>query len=146
MENASKALLIAGAVLIVIVLISIGMMIVQQSQGIGDQVAEISGNQATTSFNSTFTKYQGSQKGSSIKTLLEEVSTNNATALKTSQHIVSVTIEDKVGNSSINATTDSKTLTQIAATIVTSARYDVVMDEKDEEGYINSIVITRNSK
>ena len=146
MENASKALLIAGAVLIVIVLISIGMMIVQQGQGVGDQVAEISGNQATTSFNSTFTKYQGSQKGSSIKTLLEEVSTNNVTALKTSQHIIKVTIKDDVAKLNIEATDDSQILTQTASKIVTSARYDVVMDGKDSEGFINSIVITRNSK
>lgn len=146
MENASKALLIAGAVLIVIVLISIGMMIVQQSQGVGDQVAEISSNQATTSFNSTFTKYQGSQKGSSIKTLLEEVSTNNANASKTSQHFVSVTIDDKVGDSTISTTQSPDDLTRIASKIVTSARYDVVMDGRDSEGFINSIVITRNSK
>ena len=143
MENASKALLIAGAVLIVIVLISIGMMIVQQSQGIGDQVAEISGNQATTSFNSTFTKYQGSQKGSSIKTLLEEVSTNNATALKTSQHIVKVTIKDEVAKLNIDATEDSQVLTQTASKIVGSGRYNVEMTEKDAEGYITLITITR---
>lgn len=143
MENASKALLIAGAVLIVIVLISIGMMIVQQSQGVGDQVAEISGNQATTSFNSTFTKYQGSQKGSSIKTLLEEVSTNNATALKTSQHIIKVTIKDDVAKLNIDATDDSQILTQTASKIVGSGRYNVEMTEKDSEGYITLITVTR---
>lgn len=43
MENASKALLIAGAVLIVIVLISLGVMLVRNSGNASDQAKNLSG-------------------------------------------------------------------------------------------------------
>ena len=42
MENASKALLIAGAILIVIVLISLGVILVNRSGDASGQAAELS--------------------------------------------------------------------------------------------------------
>ena len=54
MENASKALLIAGAILIVIVLISIGMVIVQSAQGIVDESSSMTTDQETSTFNRRF--------------------------------------------------------------------------------------------
>ena len=70
MENASKALLIAGAVLIVIVLISVGMLIVNQASSVTDQAGDSMTGQAIDAFNNQFQNYAGIQKGSSIKTLL----------------------------------------------------------------------------
>ena len=61
MENASKALIIAGAILLAILLISLGIMIFNQAQsaidGSGMSDAEL------TAFNQKFTKYEGKQKG-----------------------------------------------------------------------------------
>lgn len=76
MENASKALIIAGAILLAILLISLGIMIYNQAQSVtnGDGMsdAEIS------TFNSRFQKYEGDQKGSIVKTLINEIEVNNA--------------------------------------------------------------------
>ena len=64
MENASKALIIAGAILLSILLISLGIAIFSQAQtvidGSGMSDAEVQ------AFNSKFEKYQGAKKGSVI--------------------------------------------------------------------------------
>lgn len=76
MENASKALIIAGAILLAILLISLGIMIYNQAQsvvdGSGMSEAELS------TFNNKFTKYEGSQRGSVVKSMINEIQSNNA--------------------------------------------------------------------
>ena len=72
MENASKALIIAGAILLAILLITLGIYIFQQAQSTvnnsGMSQAEIQ------TFNSQFTKYEGEKiKGSAVKSLIQEV-------------------------------------------------------------------------
>lgn len=142
MENASKALLIAGAILIAIVLISIGMMILSSSQDVLDSVGDQTTSQAVTTFNTTFTAYQGTQKGSAIRSLLQTVSSNNATNTSTSEHIINVIINSSKGES-LASTNNSTELLQAAANIVSSAKYKVVMSAVDSEGYITEITITR---
>jgi len=77
MENASKALIIAGAILLAILLISLGIMIFGQAQ---DTVNNSGMSQAELqAFNSRFIKYEGSnKKGSEVKALINEVLTSNA--------------------------------------------------------------------
>ena len=76
MENASKALIIAGAILISILLITLGVMIYRQASGIANSNAmdevEIS------TFNSKYTQYEGDKvKGSTVNALLDAVVANN---------------------------------------------------------------------
>lgn len=78
MENASKALLIAGAVLIVIVLISVGMLILNSTNDVTTQAGDTSTSQAIQTFNSSFVQYEGSQKGSTVKNLKQTVKASNA--------------------------------------------------------------------
>ncbi len=77
MENASKALIIAGAILLSILLISLGIMIFTQAQdvvsGSGMTEAQIS------SFNQKFLKYEkASVKGTMVKSLIQEVMATNS--------------------------------------------------------------------
>ena len=75
MENASKALIIAGAILLAILLISLGIMIFTQAQ---DTVSNSGMSEAEAqSFNSKFTKYEGDIKGTMVKSLVQEVLSNN---------------------------------------------------------------------
>lgn len=148
MENASKALLIAGAVLIVIVLISVGMMIVNSSQDVTDQVGDLTTSQSVSTFNNQFNKYQGNQKGSAVKKLLEEVVTSNKTNENTSKHYVNVNIKNdnaimNMNGAGVFSYSDAASLTQAASKITTSAKYEVVMDNVDTDGYINEITITK---
>lgn len=108
MENASKALIIAGAILLSILLISLGIMIFKQAQGVvtdtGMSEAELS------TFNQKFTKYQGKKRGTDVKSLLQEIIVNNNQD-ENSDRQVSVTIKDSVitgtGVPSAAATTDT---------------------------------------
>ena len=78
MENASKALIIAGAILLAILLISLGIMIFNQAQ---DTVSGSGMSQAEMqAFNNKFLKYEGTIKGSQVKALINEVNTSNATS------------------------------------------------------------------
>jgi len=78
MENASKALLIAGAVLIVILLIGIGMLIYSRSTGVVQTASDSMSSQEIQAFNSQFELYRGEQKGSAVKRLIATVIASNA--------------------------------------------------------------------
>ena len=70
MENASKALLIAGAILLCILIIAIGMFIYNSAQStITDSMDSLS-TQEIDAFNNQFTSYEGKQTGSNIKALM----------------------------------------------------------------------------
>ncbi len=98
MENASKALIIAGAILLAILLISLGIFIFSQAQ---DTVTNSGMSQAETSaFNTKFTKYEGVRKGSVVRSMIQEVIASNADDNNISANrLVSI----KLNNSEYNA-------------------------------------------
>lgn len=142
MENASKALLIAGAVLICIVLISVGMMIVSSSQDVTDQVDETTTQQSVETFNTGFSAYAGTQKGSSVKKLLEKVATSNQVTTSASNHKIAVTYNND--NVNLKNNSNASAITQAMSKVVNSATYTVNITSMDANGYINHITITRN--
>jgi len=103
MENASKALIIAGAILLSILLISLGILIFNQAQSAinssGMSDAEL------TAFNQKFTKYEGSQKGSTIRSLAQEAMANNNSEQASEETVVAltglVTLSGTVGSSDL---------------------------------------------
>ena len=76
MENASKALIIAGAILLAILIISLGILIFNQASSIVNNNAMSSVE--ITQFNTQFTQYLGNQKGSVVNNLLQSVVASNA--------------------------------------------------------------------
>lgn len=94
MENASKALLIAGAILIVIVLIGIGVLIINSTGGIQDQAISSADSMARQTFNSQFTAYEGQDNSAAqIRSLISTINASNGTNAKP----VSYTIKDSSG-------------------------------------------------
>lgn len=78
MENASKALLIAGAILICILLIAVGMYVYKSAQGTITTAAAQMGQQEKEMYNATISKYIGdSKKGSDVKQLIDTIISNN---------------------------------------------------------------------
>ena len=78
MENASKALLIAGSILIVILLIAVGMMVFGGAQSnIEGSISSMS-TQEVEAFNNQYLMYNGDQKGSSVKSMINKVIANNS--------------------------------------------------------------------
>ena len=129
MENASKALIIAGAILLAILLISLGIMIFNQAQ---DTVNNGGMSQAEiASFNNKFLKYEGSQKGSVVKSLINEVLASNA---DDSNPKITVTVAQKGNGSSISSTQSPST-----SAIDTAQKYTIVLTYSD--GRVSSIAI-----
>ncbi len=79
MENASKALLIAGSVLIAILLIGVGMLIYSRATGLVDTASSAMNSQEILAFNNQFASFEGTQKGSSVRSLISKVIASNAT-------------------------------------------------------------------
>lgn len=78
MENASKALLIAASVLIVILLIGVGMVIFNSIGSTTDQVGSQADAMAIQTFNGNFDAYEGSAvSASNVKSLINKVDANN---------------------------------------------------------------------
>ena len=90
MENASKALIIAGAILLSILIIAIGMYIYTSSHNsiseAGSQISE----QEKTSFNQQWNTYEGAQGGNNVKALLQKIIANCNTNAQEEQRLVDV--------------------------------------------------------
>lgn len=91
MENASKALLIAGAILICILLIAIGMYIYNSAQGTIQTAAGQMGQKDKEMYNSMIRKYVGnSKKGSDVKQMIEDVISQNSQYVNESGKFISI--------------------------------------------------------
>ncbi len=72
MENASKALIIAGAIILAVLIIGLGMMVFMQSNNVVDPGSEMDAL-ARDQFNSKFTPYEGTMQGSRVMNLCDTV-------------------------------------------------------------------------
>lgn len=79
MENASKALLIAGSVLIVILLIAVGVRIYSSTQGVTESTEGTMTATQKAQFNSKFTQYIGTKTEAQTRALINTVISSNAT-------------------------------------------------------------------
>ena len=127
MENASKALIIAGAILISILLISVGIIIMNAVNNPADQVAKVGDSATIQSFNSAFAKYEGTKKGATLSNLSQEVRISNN---QNPDKQISLTLPSSVTSS---------------ATLSKTTNYTVALDY-DDEGYVKSIVVSALGK
>lgn len=136
MENASKALIIAGAILLAILIISLGIMVLNQGKdiigGSGMSKAQIQ------AFNSTFTQYEGSKKGSEVRSLIQEVIASNALEEnQDAERKVSLTL-----NGSEIIASGAATATGTSA-IKNTASYEVTFNYNN--GLVSEINVTDNA-
>ena len=127
MENASKALLIAGSVLIILLLIGVGMLIYSRATGVIDTAASTMNTQEIQAFNSQFSAYEGNQKGASIRSLISKVIANNATYKDTDSKQVYIIYGEE--------TNDATELSKISLAMNTGKTYKVTFT-----GYNNGII------
>lgn len=96
MENASKALLIAGAILLAILIIAIGMFIYNSAQStVNDSMTSLS-TQEIDAFNNQFISYEGQQTGSNVKALIGRLVANANTYTEEEGKVPQVEVTDKV--------------------------------------------------
>lgn len=134
MENASKALIIAGAILLSILLISLGIFVFTQAQ---DTMGSINLNeQEVMAFNNKFLPYEGKIRGTQLKQLLQTVRTVNATADEEgSTQKVSI-----AGDAGFKGTTSDD-----MKKIQTGKTYDVTLEYDDKTTMVKTITINNIS-
>jgi len=138
MENATKALLIAASVLIAIILIALGLRILGVIKPATDQVGKVSATLEISVFNSQFTKYEGAQKGSSVRSLIRLVQQNNLTG-SDNEPKISIDMSSKFNISIDENGTNAEYNTAINK-INVSETYNIQVSF-GRDGYINKIEI-----
>ena len=136
MENASKALIIAGAILLSILIISLGIMVYNNAQ---DSVGNANlDQQEIAAFNAQFTPYQGTNvSASQVNSLIQQVlAVNQAEVEKGST--TRVTINYPPADQDSGNTTITNTTAAAITTVKTGRTYQVTFS------YSNSLVSTIN--
>ena len=136
MENASKALIIAGAILLAILIISLGIMIYNQASGVvnNNAMTEVE----VTSFNQKFEQYFGDKvRGANVNSLVSAVNTNN---MSTDDETKQVTLKGDTGITT-GATAEVE---KYKKTAKTGSTYNVEVTGHTEGGLISDITITEN--
>lgn len=143
MENASKALIIAGAILISIIIIGLGVYLVNMAQSAGKKVNLDS--QAAQAQNGQFTAYFGrKQSASDVKALMSLITTNNITGNTGDETKTIYTVYDGDGSGSSKITNTVTSPSQISRYVKPGKTYDVdVID--DTAGDDNAVTGTPTS-
>ena len=135
MENATKALLIAAAVLIAILIITLGLVVYNNSANTVNQ-ANLS-SQEIQAQNEKFTRYNGTNKrGSEVNSLLQTALNYN---LNTTDDGNKVTVTGKNGAPSL-----ATTATSITTQADTSALYTIEVKYEGAGGLVSEVVVTKN--
>lgn len=135
MENATKALLIAAAVLVAILIISLGLVVYNSSAETVNQ-ANMS-QQEVQSANEKFTRYNGQNKrGSEVNAMLNTVLSANRDANAAGETEKLVT----VNGANVDLANNAQSITNRADT---SALYTIEVVYDGTGGLVNTINVTR---
>ena len=128
MDNASKALIIAGAILIAVMLVSLGVMLYNTAAGVAESSIGSMEQLGVQGFNGQFETYFGGQKSrEQVKGLIRKVLANNS-------NVNNPTI--KIDGSEPTATTE-----QNYYSVPVSTHY-TIKGAYSTEGYVDNITIT----
>lgn len=139
MENASKALLIAGSVLVAILLIAIGVRVLNSTQGTTEAAQGTMQTTEIAMFNNKFTQYIGKNKTyAQVRSLLDLISASNSTSDKT----ISVKLRNTVTGNTYVLPNDSKKINDNLAKL-TSCSFEILTttDSYDSKGFLQKITI-----
>lgn len=153
MENASKALIIAGAILLAIAIIGVGMFVFNNVYETITGSADMS-SQEILAYNQKYTAYAGENvKGAKVKSLCDTVNTNNLAAEDGSKQIavnygtvyegentqVASPVEKNQGN------TTSGVITGVKNQILSGRTYRVTIATDPDSGLVSAIGIQLNN-
>ena len=136
MENASKALIIAGAILLSILIIGLGMFVYQQAAG-----AMSGANldpQKVSAFNSQFEQYEGTVSGTEARALYTLIRTHNNGNVDDPTLQVSLTIDGNDFEAGANQASSDTAVTLPANTLKAGKPYNVTFATDPNSGYITA--------
>ena len=146
MENASKALIIAGAILLSILIIGLGVFIFNMAQ---DAMGNINMNaQEVQAYNSPFLQYEGIINGSNARTLCNTIVQHNNTAPDSSQFVTVLgpAANTDASSTTSNGATDGQTASAFNTTINTLKNqlragnmYEITFGYDPNTGYIVAV-------
>ncbi len=140
MENASKALIIAGAILLAILIIALGVYIFNQAKS-STNMDELT-NQQVQAHNNTFENYEGSINGTQAKALIDAIRNNN----QTMPDLGDISVTSNVV--SMNNEKDNSKLADLKNAFETTSKYTVKITayettEGQYKGYVKAISINK---
>lgn len=147
MENASKALIIAGAILISILIVSLGVLIFNRMGGAAKEAANMD-EQEVANFNSKITPYVGKNiSGSQVNALIQLVISldNSAKSSGDATKAVSITYPLEAGGTntiSFSGGSDVSGITGVKRVKTGSGIYYTVTATYGDNGLINTIVVS----
>lgn len=140
MENATKALLIAAAVLVAILIISLGLVVYNMAAESVNNNSSLSA-QEIQAFNDQFTQYEGDNvRGTRVNSLLKTALNNNITQQQEGNEGKIVTITASAG-CTVAISLSEKTMTKADS----SKMYKVVVKLDGPGGLVKTIEISENS-
>lgn len=134
MENASKALIIAGAILLSILIISLGIMVYNNAKNtVGSSNLD---KQEIQTFNSQWEQYEGSNKtASEVKTMIQAVIANNASEAKNGKsRFVEIEVNADAKDSTAVAADPAVKMSVAASGLTNSKTYTITL------GYNNGLI------
>ncbi|MCI8470932.1 MAG: hypothetical protein HFJ35_05660 [Clostridia bacterium] len=139
MENASKALIVAGAIFLSILIISLGIYIFNQASEVtkSSNLSEIE----VLQFNEKYTSYEGENvRGSEVNTLLTRIVQNNVGNQDDKSKQVNVTVQVNDANWQ-SGTKPSGAITSLSSKALTGKTYRVSCDLDEKTGLVSNITI-----
>lgn len=151
MENASKALIIAGAILLSILIIGLGMFIFQQASSTLDDTASKMSQQERNTHNASFTQYKGIRRGTEANALLTNLIQTHATAVQKGNfdRIPKVQLKDEISKDKIDITLEAKKqaedgkYNEMQSKIKSQGRYNIKVNISETSGIVDEVVIER---
>lgn len=144
MENASKALIIAGAILLSILIIGLGMMIFQKAQG----AMEGAGldTEKVNAYNSKFEDYEGTCSGTNARALCDLVRSHNNANVDDPSRQIEIVISGEPSKSAGDKVISAGDINTIKAGIKAGKTYTVTLGYDAKSGYVVGISIIEKGK
>lgn len=144
MENASKALIIAGAILLAILIIGLGMFIYQQASG------AMSGanldSQKVAAYNNEFLAYEGTKSGTEVRALLDVIRNHNVA--NASDASLNIAVKSGSAATTTTAPTDAvsaATVNKAKDSVEVGKTYTVDFGYDSKTGYIVAVGIVEKT-
>ena len=152
MENASKALIIAGAILLSILIIGIAMFIFNSGTETIEKTAARMNEQEKQTHNQRFQKFSGERRsGTDIKSLINELIQNYSTQVNSGEMNRSPSViyaakgKSPVTVIELGKNEPENAFNNLMSDIKTTRSYHVVVNLDASAGIVNEITITENN-
>ena len=147
MENASKALIIAGAILLSIAIIGIGMFVYNSVSDTISGAADMT-PQEVEAYNQTYLTYEGVRNGSQLKALCDSVRQHNMNAADPSQEISIISgtaaAEYPAPTATGSTGTTATEINTIKNSLLSGRQYTVSLGFDPDTGRVTQIGIQQN--